>query len=65
MVDMRNGGHVPREARQGACEETAPVIDEMGDDHFNDVLRKPVENGWGCRGNVLESTTRTVSPECS
>ena len=42
---MRNCGHVPGAARQGVvCGETVFVMDEMGDDDFNDLLRKPVES---------------------
>ena len=40
VVKMRDGGDVPGVTRQGACEETARVIDEVGDDHFDDLERK-------------------------
>ena len=37
MMDVRNSSDVPRAASHGACEETEPVIDEVGDDHFDDL----------------------------
>jgi len=40
VVKMRDRGDVPGVTRQGACEETARVIDEMGNDHFDDLERK-------------------------
>ena len=37
VMDVRNGSGVPRATGQGACEESESVIDEVGDDHFNDL----------------------------
>ena len=36
-MDVRNSSDVPRATGEGACEETESVIDEVGDDHFNDL----------------------------
>ena len=40
VVKTRDRGDVPGVTRQGACQETARVIDEVGDDHFDDLERK-------------------------
>ena len=41
VMEMGNGGDVPGVTGQGACAETARIVDEMGDDHFDDLLGKP------------------------
>jgi hypothetical protein len=41
VMEMGNGGNVPGVTGQGAREETARIVDEMGDDHFDDLLGKP------------------------
>ena len=37
VMDVRNSSDVPRAASHGAREETEPVTDEVGDDHFDDL----------------------------
>ena len=36
VMEMRDRGDVPGVTGQGACQKSAFVIDEMGDDNFND-----------------------------
>jgi len=55
VMEVGNGGNVPGIAGQGACKETALVIDEMVNDHFNNLLGK-FEFG-GSRGNLCRSAT--------
>ena len=38
-MEMRNGDDVPGIAGQGACKEASRVVDEMNDDHFEDLHR--------------------------
>ena len=56
MMEMRDGGDVPRIAGQGACAETELVVDEISDDDFNDVLRKSGDRRQACRGSLRRST---------
>ena len=51
---MGNDGDVPGVTGQGACEEAALVIDEVGDDHFKDLLGES-----GDRGKIWRQTNRT------
>jgi len=37
VMEMRNGDNVPGVTGQGARKEAALVVDEMGDDHFEDL----------------------------
>ena len=62
VMEVRNGGDVPRVAGQGACAETAFVIDKIGDDYFNDLLWEPSGRGRACGRSLQGSTTRTHSP---
>ena len=41
VMEMRNGDDVPGVTGQGACKEAALVVDEMRDDHFEDLHREP------------------------
>jgi hypothetical protein len=42
--------------------ETTLVVDKMGDDHFDDLLREPGGRGRGCcRKNVVRTIRRTHS----
>ena len=40
-MEMRNGGDVPRVTGQGARAETAFVVDNIGDNYFDDLLWDP------------------------
>jgi hypothetical protein len=57
-MKMRDGGDVPGVTGQGACPEAARVVDEVCDDHFNDVLGKSRGKRQGCRRSVRGSTGR-------
>ena len=56
VMEMRNGGDVPGATGQGTCTETAHVVDEIGDDHVNDLLRKPGGGGHVRRGGLRRKT---------
>ena len=56
VMEMRNGGDVPRVTGQGACAETELVVDQVSDDDLNDVLRKAGDRGRGCGGSVRRRT---------
>ena len=57
VMEMWNGSDVPGATTQAACAETASVIDEVSDDHFNDLRGKPGGGGRArCRG-LRRSTT--------
>ena len=64
-MDVRNSSNVPRETGSGACEETEPVIDKVGDDHFNDLQWKPICGRRAFRGRPWGSGTETESPDHS
>ena len=42
VVNVGDGGDVPRVAGHGACQEGAGVVNEVQDDRFHEFLRKPV-----------------------
>ena len=65
VVKMRDSCDVPRVTGQGTCKETAGVIDQMGNDHFDDLLGKSHGGGLACRGRFWRSTSRTYSPDSS
>ena len=44
-MNMRNDSDVPRVTGQGAREETGCIMNEMGDDHFDDFQREPGDGG--------------------
>ena len=48
---MGGGGDAPRVAGRGACQEGGDVINEVGDNRFNKVLREPSDwrRMWGRR----------------
>ena len=41
VMETRNGDDVPGVTGQGTRKEAALVVDEMGDDHFEDLHREP------------------------
>ena len=63
MVDMRNGGDVPGITGQGTRKEAVRVIEEMGDDHFDDLLGQPDDGGRLCHRSLWRSTFRERSPD--
>ena len=63
VVKMRDRGDVPGVTRQGACEETASVIDEMGDDHFDDLERKVSGGGRACSRSLRRSICGDPFPD--
>lgn len=52
VVEMGDGGDVPRVAGQGASEESFRLVDEMGHDHFNYLQGESGGGGWARRGNL-------------
>ena len=52
-----------QEIGQGACEETGCVIDEVGDDHFDDLRRDPGDRTRACHRSLRVSTPRAHSPD--
>ena len=55
MMEMRDGGDVPRITGQGTCTETGLVVEKMSDDLFDDVLRKPGDRRRAGRGRPRRS----------
>ena len=55
--------NVPRVVGQGACAETAFVVDKTGDSHFDDLLWKPSDKGRGRRRSLRGSATGTHSAD--
>ena len=49
VMEAGGGSNVPGITGQGACAETACVVDEISDDYFNDLKGKPGGRGWACR----------------
>ena len=41
VVKITDGGDVPRMAGQGACQEGAGVVNEVGENRVHKFLRKP------------------------
>ena len=46
VVKVGDSRDVPRVAGHGARKENASVINEVGDDQFHELLRKPGDWGW-------------------
>jgi len=52
-MKMRDRSGIPGATGQGACEETARVVDKVCDDHhFDDLERKLGGGGRGCGGGL-------------
>ena len=45
VMEMGNGDNVPGVTGHSACVKTVHIVGEVGDDHFNDLLGKPVGRG--------------------
>jgi len=56
VVNVRNSGEVPGVTGQGACEKPVLVVDEVGDDHFDDIHGKSDDRGRACCGGLQIST---------
>ena len=63
VMEVRNGGDVPGVAGEGTRKEIVFVIDEMSNDHLNDLVGKAVGGGRGSWGRVWRGTTRTEFPD--
>ena len=63
VTEVRNGSNVPGVTGQGAREEIIFVIDEMGNDHFNGLLGKPVGRGRARRRSLWGSATKAQVPD--
>lgn len=59
VMEMRDGGDVPRVTCQGARAETGHIVDETADDNSNDLQGKSGGGGAGCRGGLKRSTPGT------
>ena len=57
MVKMGDGSDVPRVTCQGACQEGAGVVDEVGNDHSHKLLRELGDWGRAC-GKRLRGTSK-------
>jgi len=57
VMERMNGGDVPGITGEGTCAEATCVINEVGDNHFDDLLGKPGGRGRACRGGLWGSTT--------
>ena len=60
-MKMRNGSAVPGTRGEGARPETSGVVDEVGDDHINDLLGDPISRGRTC-GRGLRGGTPKEQP---
>ena len=40
-MEMADGGNIPRMTCEGACQEDAGAVDEVGEDFVYKFLRKP------------------------
>jgi hypothetical protein len=49
-MKMRNNGDVPGAGGERTCQEAVGVVDEVGNNHVNDILRKPSNRGRTCGG---------------
>jgi len=52
---MRDNGDVPRVTCQGACQETGCVVDEVGENDLDELLRELGDWGRAC-GRRPQST---------
>jgi hypothetical protein len=55
VMKMGEGGDVPGITGQGACQKTGFVVDEVGDDHLDDLLGKSGGGGRACCRNLLRT----------
>jgi hypothetical protein len=49
-MKMRNSGNVPGARGERTCQEAVDVVDEVGDNHVDNILRKPSGRGRTCGG---------------
>ena len=61
MVGVRDGGDIPGVTSQGAHAKTGHVVDEICNDHFNDLQGKSC--GGGCRRIPRKDTPGTGPPD--
>jgi len=61
-MEMRNGCDIPGVTGQGARKESASIVDEMGDDNFDDLLGKSGGRGRVRRENLRRSTAKIHPP---
>ena len=74
VVKVRHCSKVPRITGCGACKKGEPVVDEIGDDQFHNLLWEPGGLGWTCgwrpgggpplRGFGFPPVPELVSEEC-
>ena len=55
-MEMRDSGGVPGATGQATCAETGSVIDEMENDHFDDLLREAGARGREYRRGLPRCT---------
>lgn len=58
VMEVRDGSDVPGVASQGAREKTVYVVDQIGDDHFDDFLGEAGGKRRACRRILKRSTRR-------
>ena len=56
-MKARNGSDVPRTRSEGPCHEAVGVVDEVGDNHADDLLREPGDGGRVSGSRVRRGTT--------
>jgi len=56
-VEMGDNGNIPRVACQGACQEAALVVDEVGENDLDEILRELGD--WGRAGGRRPQSTYT------
>ena len=54
---MGDNGNIPRVACQGACQEAALVVDEVGENDLDEILRELGD--WGRAGGRRPQSTYT------
>jgi hypothetical protein len=55
-MEMRYSGDVLGARGEGACQEAAGIMDEMGNNHIDDLLREPGGGGRTCGSRVRRGT---------
>ena len=57
MMKMRNGGEAPGVSSKGTCQEGELVVNEMSDDHLDDI-----QGNSGVPGRVRRRSPREDTP---
>jgi hypothetical protein len=63
VMEVGDRGGVPGVTGQGAGEETALIVDNVGNDHLNDFLWESYGRGQLCSRDVVRSIRRPRSSD--